>query len=369
MMTRSLGLILLFVAFNNSSVNAQSLDAPYKNLVHPIDDAKELKGLNSKNDVEAVIEFQTSVKTQGSRGACSIFSATALLEAVLYREGYQKYDLSEEWLEYIAIGSNTSDGSNSYINFSKIKSYGTVSEATWKYDTTNWSKTPSAASEKYCGKLTGDHKKSCLVSHRDYRLLNATDAQLTDDTSELFDPEFAKIKATAQINKTELYDKFLTNASSSIYYTSQVKDLLDRKIPLTMGISFFYGAWNHRLATTYGIGANSTNFRKGIVSNPVRGSVDYMVSTESDKRAGHSIVIVGYDDDVIITANVKMTDGTTKEVNSKGVYYFKNSWGTDKFGSEFEINGVSHKGYGMISQEYVHTQGSFYKLPVNYKQL
>ncbi|MBK7961490.1 MAG: hypothetical protein IPK04_10000 [Bdellovibrionales bacterium] len=77
-----------------------------------------------------------------------------------------------------------------------------------------------------------------------------------------------------------------------------------------------------------------------------------------------SIVLVGYDDNVEVTVDSLMDDGTTKSFTYRGVYYFKNSWGTDKFGVQFSLNGKVYPGYGMITQKYAHDFGQFFQMLV-----
>ena len=59
-----------------------------------------------------------------------------------------------------------------------------------------------------------------------------------------------------------------------------------------------------------------------------------------------------------------MADGTTKKFTYKGVYYFKNSWGTSSFGRDFDIDGVNFPGYGMMVQKYAEEQGQFFQMPL-----
>lgn len=59
-----------------------------------------------------------------------------------------------------------------------------------------------------------------------------------------------------------------------------------------------------------------------------------------------------------------MPDGSVVKKTYRGVYYFKNSWGTSGFGANFAIDGVSYPGYGMMVQDYAHDYGSFFKLPL-----
>ena len=55
----------------------------------------------------------------------------------------------------------------------------------------------------------------------------------------------------------------------------------------------------------------------------------------------------------------------TQTVKHQGVYYFKNSWGTQNFGSRMKIGDTVYPGYGRIVQKYAHEFGQFYKLPVS----
>jgi len=55
-----------------------------------------------------------------------------------------------------------------------------------------------------------------------------------------------------------------------------------------------------------------------------------------------------------------MTDGTMKTFKLKGVYYFKNSWGTGSFGVDAMIDEVNRPGYGTMTQQYAQDFGSFY---------
>jgi hypothetical protein len=374
-MIKNVLILIFFIALSGKAFSEQLpayegyFDAPYSDLAHPIVDDQFNKSSSIRNDVESMIEMQTSIKSQGSRGTCSIFSATALLEAVLNREGLGKIDLSEEWLEFLVMIGRTSDGSNSYKNFRYLKRYGTVLESTWEYIGEDWTKTYNSLKEPRCGHLEGDKQTTCYLGHRDHALLRASTEELTTEGSQLYDPEFAKIKKAAYTNKHEVLNKFFNDNRISVYSTSELKEYLDKKIPLTMGIQVHYASWAHRLADNYGITRDTEQFSNGIVTYPEIGSLDREISSQSDKRAGHSVVIVGYDNDRVVTGKMKMTDGTIKEFSYKGVYYFKNSWGTFPFGSKFEIDGINYPGYGMITQKYAHEFGSFYVLPVNYSDI
>ena len=104
------------------------------------------------------------------------------------------------------------------------------------------------------------------------------------------------------------------------------------------------------------------HWSKGIIANPEEGSLD--LEKSPTKRAGHSVLVVGYDDNRIVTKEIQMADGTRKTFTYKGVYYFKNSWGTSSFGKDFEVDGVNYPGYGMIVQKYADSLGSFFTMPL-----
>jgi len=344
------------------------LDPEYTDLVPPINDELIYKGFQKnkvfKSDTLAVIKNSTPVKSQGSRGTCSIFSATALLETLLIsKKNFSKtLDLSEEYLEYLIVRKKTSDGSNSSKNFEAIRKYGVPYEKTYPYIPDNWfSNSWASEAEAKCGHLSDDTKTSCLLGHRDPGLLNATKDELTNELFNTYDPEFLVARTEAETMR----DKHIQVDSIGwygVYGVSEIKRKLDAGIPLTIGITVYYGAWNHSLANSYGIGRDSHNWNQGIVGYPEPGSKDRKISREH--RAGHSVLIVGYDDEKEVTTTVEMEDGTTKSFTYKGVYYMKNSWGTNGFGSDFILEDTSLPGYGMITQKYANEMGGFFELPL-----
>jgi hypothetical protein len=358
-----LALSLLLSVAASANENSSFLDAPYKNLIHPIDSKSNFKALSASDFLE-MQEIMTPIRAQGGRGTCSIFSAIAMLESMLlinYNFDKETLDLSEEWLEYLIMRNRNTDGSNSWSNFNALKKYGAPFENTYAYIGQTWnadSMNPLAT--KRCGALVGGIKTSCLLGHRDPRLLNANDEQLLEVGNDLHDPEFQTARAEAYQFRKD-YISF-ASISYTVYYTQDVKRLLAKGYPLTLGIEFFYGAWNHNKANEFGIGREETNWSQGIVGYPERQSVDYKVSKENG--AGHSILIVGYDDEKVVTTKIKMQDGSTKTFTYKGVYYFKNSWGKGGFGRDFEVKGEIFDGYGMITQKHAHEHGSFYRMPL-----
>jgi hypothetical protein len=356
--------LLLSLLIVNSAF-AQPLDPPYE--INPVVNDLNDKRLTSYNDIHKVIALQTPVKSQGSRGTCSIFSATALLESIFKREKSLELDLSEEWLEFIAMEGKTSEGSNAYTNYFLYSRKGMVLEKTWPYIGENWTSMFSTLAQDRCGHLEDDEETSCLLGHRSHKLLYVSEQELLNTASENYDPEFVTIRKSAKEFKQVHLDGFVGMGYPYLYSASQIKKLLDQKIPVIVGLRFFYGAWNHRLASGMGLGRNMEFFEKGVVGYPEPESLDYEVSTEEDNRAGHSIVIVGYDDNKVIQTKVKMKDGTEKEFSYRGVFYFKNSWGTQGFGSRFELDSKAYPGFGVITQKYALQHGSWFKLPVKYR--
>jgi C1A family cysteine protease len=340
----------VFLTFFNTVAFAGSdhafLDPKYTHLFHPQVSSQENKS-NTKNNVAAIIALQSSVKTQGSRGTCSIFSATALLEGLINGN----LDLSEEWLEYIAIREKGYEGSDAPNNFEALRKYGMASEQAMPYIAENWVKVFNPLQATRCGHITDEkQKKTCLIIHFDPTLLTQTNPQ---------DQAFANARAEAFL----LREQYLRFENTGYYHTStnQVKQHLDQGTAIVLELNFYFGAWNHALAEEYGIGRNMDHWKQGIVFAPEANSVDM---AESNKRmSGHSVLVVGYDNERVITKTIKMIDGTTKTFSHKGVYYFKNSWGTEGFGKDFEIDGVKYPGYGMIVQKYANEQGAFFSLP------
>lgn len=340
------------------------LDPKYKNLSHP---TKTLNSNNKSiyakyakyaNDTKEVIGYQTPVRSQAARGTCSIFSATAYLEGLLIKKGFANntLDLSEEWLQYTSVRNQTTDGSSAYSNFGAIRDYGMPSEQSYPYIGEDWTEVFHPLKDIRCGALTGTAQKSCFIVHRDPSLLTKTDAEIMAIYS---DKEFVNARSEAYEMKTHLN---FYSRNFSLYYVSDIKSLLQNGTPVILEIDFYYGAWNHREADHLGIDRNLDHWSKGIVTNPETGSLDAEISPEHP--AGHSILVVGYDDNIIVENTVKMKDGTSKKFTYKGVYYFKNSWGTSSFGSQFEIGGDKFPGYGMMVQKYAEEQGQFFQMPL-----
>lgn len=334
------------------------LDSKYQNLVHPTKNSNAHNKSLSASNTKEVIAFQSPIRSQAARGTCSIFSATAYLEGLLIKKGMnQTLDLSEEWLQYTAVRNKTSDGSSGWTNFQAIANYGMPSEQSLPYIGEDWVEAFNPLKDIRCGKLTGNVKKSCLIVHRDPTLLDLTDAQIM---SKYDDREFVNARTEASSFKK----KNIKFAGSNFYVSSveEVKSMLQNGMPVVLEVDFYYGAWNHREADEFGIGRDLDHWSKGIVAFPEDGSLD--VEKSREHPAGHSILVVGYDDNKIVKKTIKMADGTTKTFTYKGVYYFKNSWGAGSFGRDFDLDGEKFPGYGMMVAKYAEEIGQFFKMPL-----
>ena len=314
---------------------------------------------------------QTPVKSQGRRGTCSMFSSTAVLEYQLKHMGVtsEDLDLSEQWLEYITAGQRGQEGSWSYFNFDKYGHHGFLSEDTWRYNGRSWHPYKqeywdfsASLQEKeifaaHCEPLRDTASfDGCLIGQLNPQLLRMTDAQLADDH-----PEFLSWRDLAREN---LVSEGLKIRSKWVGRSADIQAELDKGEVIALDVTFFYEAWNHRKASEFGLKRDLELWGQGVVSYPHRDSQDYVESRKSDNRAGHSVVIVGYDKEVEITREVLDKNGEPMTVTTKGVYYFKNSWGANSFGVDFVLEETSLPGFGMISMDYAHEHGTFYMMNI-----
>jgi hypothetical protein len=317
---------------------------------------------SSKSDTEKIMSYMTSVKSQKSRGTCTIFSTTGLLEALLVKKGLasKDIDLSEEWLEYLAMSKQNDEGSTVNRNIKKLRFFGMTSEKVWPYIGEKWLELDSSPlARKRCGSLEGDTLLSCLWGHQNPELLRASDSYVQS-----IDEEFFHIREDARsfMNDLDLRSR-ITKAKTYLIDMTKAKELLSKGTPVIAGMKLYYGSWNHSKTTKFEIQKRDKKlWYNGVVGFPEAGSRDRRICDE--RGGGHSIIIVGHDDKKIITSKILMDDGTWVTKTYKGVYYFKNSWGVRGFGRDFKFNGRSMPGYGMITQKYLNDLGRFYHLPL-----
>lgn len=337
------------------------IEAPINDLAGSID--KNDINLPSKSDIMSLVELHSPVRSQKSRGTCTMFTSIGMVEHLLIKKGIYnagEIDLSEEWMEYIIMKDKQNEGSSTSRNMKAILNHGVVFEKTWPYLGKRWRElTDSILANETCGHLKGQSflLQSCLLGHRDPTYFALPDSELKE-----VDPEFYVIREEARELKSSLIDGLYKKRKSyKLKYVSSIKKLINKGQSVIMGTKLYYGSWNSSKTEKLNIQErDKTKWYQGIVTYPEPNSVDRRISGE--KGGGHSVIIVGYDDDKIVTSRMLMEDGTWKEFTYKGVYYFKNSWGVKGFGKRFELDGVTLPGYGMITQKYAHEFGNFFRV-------
>lgn len=372
-MKRTLPLALTLLALTPAIAMADQ-DAPLSeaigSLSTPIDDTHLEKihqantNLPTRSNVMATLAHQTAVKFQGSRNTCTVFAIVGTIEANLRRAqpAYKKLDLSEQWVQYLAALGNASGGakgSTIATNYSQLKRFGLANEKELPYDINNWTES-TAAANKSCANHQNLELAQCLSSQMSPRLMNLADGELNNRTHPLYNPRFATARQNAKGSLRTITPYLSRNLVGK---TSEIKQRLLRGESLAMETNIYFGSWNHSGGNTLGIESDSSLFSAGVVSYPEKGSIDRARSPE--KGARHAVVIVGYDDNIVLTYSKKMSNGETKSFTRKGVYYFKNSWNKAKFGSNLKIEGKRVPGFGMISQDYAHEFGQFTAITVD----
>src|SRR5262245_48847545 len=272
-----------------------------------------------------LIALQSPVRNQAHRGVCTIFSTTALMEHLYIKAGLPNPDFSEQYLQWAVktqVGAYTnSEGSNNGENLQAIHEYGIVEEQLWPYNPDNW---------------TEFNDPECKND-------GSEDQSLPTKCWTQGDPPAGAV--TAQKYKLPEGRWLNTNSIKAHMH--------DNGSAVVVGIDFFYQAWNHGLST---LPVNSDNWAQGIVLYPNADDV-----TESHKqRAGHGILLVGWDDDLAFPQRDKtgavVKDAQGNPVMERGFYIFKNSWGTTRFG----VSNPFGAGYGFIAQRYVDQYASAY---------
>lgn len=272
---------------------------------------------------------QSPVKSQGSRGTCSIFATLAAVEWFLNKKhGETKFDLSEQYLNFAVktqVSPAADDGSNSGINQRAVRNFGVLEESAMPYSTRDWTKNPLDADlkpqvDETCGAYNGFRLGQCKVVQR----------SPNDKSSFPRAKELGKHLGTDRL------------AVELVWRESEIQRLIDQGGILLLEMEFFYRAWAHSRTTEYGLGVRDfARFNRGEVLTPD----DEDIKLSRRKPAGHAVVLVGYD-------------------REKRVYHFKNSWGSSDFGRDSNIldNAQHTGGYGTITFDYAHNYGSFYRL-------
>ncbi len=262
-----------------------------------------------------LLATQSPVRSQGSRGVCSMFSTVALMEHLYIKEGtIPEPNFSEQFLQWstkIEVGRfQNTDGSNAQVNLQAISQHGIVLEEDWPYETQAWNTSDHEDCEGddrpvFCY-TNGDPPEEALAADR-YRLPNSQ-------------------WVSTRTNDLKAY-------------------MYNNERAIVVGGAFYYQSWNHGVST---LPTNSEYWRNGWVLFP---NEDDRRESEAN-RAGHSILLVGWDDNLEVPRldgeGNQILDDDGEPVVERGFFLFKNSWGTGSFGRD-----SVEDGYGWISYEYV----------------
>lgn len=263
-----------------------------------------------------LVASQSPVRNQRSRGVCSIFSTVALMENLYITEGtVTNPDFSEQFLQWSAkaeAGSfTTTEGSSAEKNLDAIHRFGIVAESAWGYEPTKW----TTANDAACTGTTMPVR--CYTNG---------------------EPPAA---ARAALRYDLPVGRWLNSRTASIKAHMSTKHTA-----VVVGGSFFYQAWNHGASA---LPVSSAYKRKGYVLYPS----DEDKTDSRTHAAGHSVLLVGWDDDLTVQRldahGQPMVDASGRPVTEKGFFLFKNSWGTGSFG----VENPKGDGYGWISYHYV----------------
>jgi hypothetical protein len=323
--TAVLFLFASVIAHGQDDEISYSFDKPSGKLIHPRISKSNTK---SKSDLAKALALHSPAKDQGGRGTCAIFVTAGILEFYLNKKKSSLYDLSEQYIEYKvkAIESGKpSGGSNVYNNIDVISQHGVVDESVLPYHDVDWTD-PEIDSESaiqrdnVCGHYTADALN--------YMQLRCWLGQL-DPLKDIYGSLAVAFRDQHNLNKL---------AVRALTTTSQIKDAINQLEPVNLSLEVFYGAFNHSYMRQIGLGApDRTLVKKGVIKNPTED--DVRLSREHPGR--HGLLIVGYDD-------------------IQEIYYVKNSWGTDTWGSEFAADEIgAMPGFGTIPYSYAHTYGQF----------
>lgn len=271
-----------------------------------------------------LVATQSPVRSQGSRGVCSIFASTALMEHLYLVEGsIASPDFSEQFLQWStkfeAGEFPHTGGSSAQVNIDTLSRFGTVVEADWPYESSPW----TASNNPDCGKPEEEQPLVCFTNGE-------------PPASALAAPRW-RIPPGRWINSSA------ASLKSHMFRTGTA---------VQVGGSFYYQAWGHggsKIPTYKGYRQH------GYVVTPNAADVQ----SSNEHRAGHSIILVGWDDNLEVQAiaadGTLAVDAAGQPVMQKGFFLFKNSWGTG-----WATSNPRGAGYGWISYEYVSRYMSAY---------
>ena len=286
--------------------------------------ADELDRLHPKADGTMpaqfdLVAYQTPVRDQGRRGTCSIFSTLALMEHLYIVEGtITEPNFSEQYLQWstkFQLGRFTNTaGSTAQANLEAISRFGVPEDHYWPYESDQWDATIDAACE-------GDNMPTRCYTNGEPPI-EAQQAQ-----------------------------RFFLPRSSWLHPSDVKAHMYFNGLAVEAAMDVYFQAWGHGMSN---LPLNQDYRARGVVFTP--NEEDIRDSLEN--RAGHSVILVGWDDDLELPRmdenGEPLVDANGDVVMDRGFYIMKNSWGTGPWGAENEYGA----GYGLISQDYVHQHAS-----------
>lgn len=301
-------------------------DQPLSDLDAILEGSPEDRGMSLAFDAKAdetqpatfdLMEGETQVRSQGSRGTCTIFATVALMEHLYNREGtIDMPDFSEQFLQWSVKTEvrafQDGEGSNPQYNLQAINRFGIVEESAWPYESQPWGTSNDAA-------CTGESRPTRCYTNGEPPAEALTSHRFTLPQGRWINPSPRSIKG----------------------------HMLSTRTPVVVSGAFFYQAWNHGRST---LRTNPEYSRQGYVLPPNEQDI---ADSSGDRRAGHGFLLVGWDDNLTVPRvdgeGNPMVDAMGEPVVERGFFLFKNSWGTGRFGTA-NPHGA---GYGWIAYSYV----------------
>lgn len=272
-----------------------------------------------------VVATQSPIRNQGHRGVCSIFASTAYMEHLYLVEGtLPNPDFSEQFLQWSTKTESGAfqhtSGSNARTNLDNLRRYGNVMESDWPYQSHAWGESDDA-------RCTGDdamRPTECFTNG-------------APPADALAAPRWFLPSGGRWINSSP---------------ESLKAHMLHTHTGVQVGGPFYYQAWGHggsRIPVYRGYR------RQGYIVAPNAADV----ASSEEHPAGHSYLIVGWDDDLEVQAidaeGQLAVDEAGEPIMQKGFFLFKNSWGTG-----WAQDNPFGPGYGWIAYDYVSEHLSAY---------
>ncbi len=261
-------------------------------------------------------DSQSPVRNQGQRPLGAVFAVVGLMEHLyLLENSLPEPSFSAQFLQWSTkvelAASPDSEAASAALAVETIHRHGLVLEEFWPYVPAPWGR---------------DEAPECF----------AEPVPLICRT--LGEPPESALQAPRHSLPR---GRFISSAPRSIKAYMR-----DRGAAVVATVDFFFQAWNHADSE---LPVSRINFSEGYVPYPNNADIE----RSSRRRAGHSVLLVGWDDELEVPVRDErgrlMRDHEGELITERGFFLFKNSWGTEGFGIRNEFG----PGYGWISQRYL----------------